>query len=528
MKHHPSLIVILLALVGLGFCAALSRGLYLEETESITQEFRADVTQLTTAFEREVLLNLEILFALKTSVGMMPEMNAELFGRLTRPILERSPAIKAFAWAPVVEREDRARFEQRQQSWYPGFVLTGESATAGAVPAEEPPWLVPVQFIEPIADNRLAMGFDLSSEDKRRTALLTARTTGRMVATAAIELVQEQHHRKGLLVFAPLYSGASDTTPEDREMRHYGFLNGVFRVGELVSQSIPTAIDSNILIQVVDRTEAAPDVIYSTGRSSDERWLRSLIHEVPLAPIAGRHWVIQAMPGKTFVSVRRGYLPSLVIGFGFSFIALLVFFAVRSLRQNAELNTAKRELERMSLTDSLTGLANRRHFDLYLEQEWLRALRQSQPISMVMLDVDYFKAFNDAYGHPGGDQCLKQVAQVLEQVVRRPTDLVARYGGEEFALILPDTQNAAAVAEACRVAIQALGIVHEFSDVAQEITISAGVCSLVPTRELSPELLIQQADNALYEAKEAGRNQVFQPAGVQRPCSCPSNEEPTP
>ena len=492
MKQHPSFAVILLALIGLVFSAALSRSLYLEESETITGEFRADVTLLATAFEREVLLNLEILFALKTSVGMMPEMDAELFGKLTGPVLERSPAIKAFAWAPVVRQEDRH-------------------------------WLVPVQFIEPIADNRPAIGFDLSSEEKRRAALLTAGETGRMVATAAIELVQEQHNRNGLLVFAPLYSGASDTTAEDRAVRHYGFLNGVFRIGELVSKSIPTAVDSNILIQVVDRTEGGRDVIYSTGRSSDARWLRNMVHEVPLAPVAGRNWVVQAMPGKTFVSARRGYLPWLVIGFGFSFIALLVFFAVRSLRQNAELNTTKRELEKISLTDALTGLANRRHFDLYFDQEWSRALRQSHPISMVMVDIDYFKAFNDAYGHPWGDQCMKQVAQALEKVVQRPTDLVARYGGEEFALVLPDTQDAAAVVEACRVAIQALGIVHEFSDVATVVTISAGVCSLVPTKKMSSELLIQQADNALYEAKETGRNKVFQAARPKnrftvRPC----------
>ncbi len=508
MKRHPSLVVILLALIGLGLCAALSRSLYLEENESITGEFHADVAQLSTAFEREVLLNLEILFALKTSVGMIPEMDAELFSKLTLPVLERSPAIKAFAWAPVVKQEDRVGFEQRQQRWYPGFALSEISTTADAM--EEPPGLVPVQFIEPIADNRPAIGFNLSSEDKRRAALLTAIGTGRMVATAAIELVQAQDNQKGLLVFAPLFSGASDTTPEDRAVRHYGFLNGVFRIDELVNQSIPMAIDSNILIQVVDRTEGGQDVIYSTGRSSDARWLRGLVYEVPLAPVAGRYWVVQAMPGMTFVNARRGYLPSLVIGFGFSFIALLVFFAVRSLRQNAELNTTKREMEKISLTDALTGLANRRHFDFYLEQEWSRALRQSQLISMVMVDIDCFKAFNDAYGHPAGDLCLKQVAQVLKQVVKRPSDLVARYGGEEFALVLPDTQDAAAVAEACRVAIQALGIVHEFSDVAPVITISAGVYSLVPTRKVSSELLIQQADNALYEAKEAGRNQVFQ------------------
>ncbi|MGO1500139.1 MAG: diguanylate cyclase domain-containing protein [Marinobacter sp.] len=510
MKRHPALVVILLALIGLGFSAALSRGLYLEEKESITEEFRADVALLAEAFEREVLLNLEILFALKTSVGVMREVDAELFGKLTRPILERSPAIQAFAWAPLVRQGERAGFEQRQQSWYPGFVLAGVPAMPGAMSAQELPWVVPVQFIEPIADNRSAIGFDLSSENRRRAALLDARRSGRMVATAAIELVQEQHNQKGLLVFAPLYRGASETTPVDRAVRHYGFLNGVFRIGNLVNKSIPAAIDSNILIRIVDRTGGGQDVIYSTGLSSDAHWLKSLVYEVPLAPVAGRNWVVQAMPAMTFVSDRRGYLPALVLGFGFSFIALLVFYAVRSLRQNAELNAAKSELEKISLTDALTELPNRRHFDLYLEKEWSRALRQRQSIAMVMVDIDYFKAFNDAYGHPGGDQCLRQVAQVLAKVVRRPTDLVARYGGEEFALVLPNTEDAVAVVESCRVAIQALGIVHEFSGVAPVVTISAGVCNLVPTKRISPELLIRSADKALYEAKRAGRNQVLE------------------
>ena len=507
MKRHPSLVIILLSLIGLGFCAALSRGLYLEENQAITNEFHADVTQLSAAFEREVLLNLDILFALKTAIGVLPEMDAELFDRLTARVLERSPAIGAFAWAPVVQHENLWEFEQQQQSWYPGFSLTGMSEDTTEF-LDPYPWLVPVQFIQPISTNLPALGFDLSSEERRRAALMMARNSGRMVATAAIKLVQEPGEEKGLLVFSPLYRGDSATTSEDRAERHYGFLNGVFRLEELVNQSIRMAIDGNILIQIVDRTEGEHDVIYSTGRASDSHWLRGLTYEVPLAPVAGRQWVVQAMPAEAFVNARRGYLPALVIGFGFSFIALLVFFAVRSLRQNAELSATKRELEKISLTDALTGLANRRHFDLYLEQEWARARRQGQNIALVMLDIDNFKAFNDEYGHLAGDQCLREVARTLDQVVRRPTDLVARYGGEEFALVLPDTHDALAVAEACRLAVQTLGIVNEFSDVAPLITISAGVCSLVPTPDMDLEVLIQQADEALYEAKETGRNKV--------------------
>ncbi|MGO1463107.1 MAG: CHASE domain-containing protein [Oleiphilaceae bacterium] len=149
MKRHPALVVILLVLIGLGFGGALSRDLYLQESKSITEEFRADVALLAASFDREVLLNLETLFALKTSVGMMPEMNAKLFGKLTRPILERSPAIQAFAWAPVVREDNRAMFEQQQQNWFPGFVLAEEPSAGAATPPQGRPWFVPVQFTKP-------------------------------------------------------------------------------------------------------------------------------------------------------------------------------------------------------------------------------------------------------------------------------------------------------------------------------------------------------------------------------------------
>ncbi|MER3446092.1 MAG: diguanylate cyclase response regulator [Candidatus Dadabacteria bacterium] len=167
-------------------------------------------------------------------------------------------------------------------------------------------------------------------------------------------------------------------------------------------------------------------------------------------------------------------------------------------------------LQRLSSSDGLTGVANRRHFDLVLKQEWRRAIRDATPLSLILIDVDFFKAYNDTYGHQMGDDCLKRVANSLKGVLKRPTDLIARYGGEEFVALLPktDTDGAAALAEGMRAGIEALGIAHARSQVTDRVTISLGVATVVPNRDSSFADLVAEADHALYQAKQEGRNRV--------------------
>jgi diguanylate cyclase (GGDEF)-like protein len=162
-------------------------------------------------------------------------------------------------------------------------------------------------------------------------------------------------------------------------------------------------------------------------------------------------------------------------------------------------------------TDGLTGLANRRTFDRRLELEWLRAARDGTPLSLLLIDVDQFKAYNDVYGHQAGDRCLKIVAQVFSLTANRPGDLVARYGGEEIAILLPDTdaEGAAAVAENTRARIEALALRHEANPPLNVLTISIGGATAMPAYELSRTAandLVAMADQALYRAKTAGRN----------------------
>ncbi|MBF0549223.1 MAG: diguanylate cyclase [Deltaproteobacteria bacterium] len=167
-------------------------------------------------------------------------------------------------------------------------------------------------------------------------------------------------------------------------------------------------------------------------------------------------------------------------------------------------------LQNLSLRDGLSGVANRRRFDDFLDMEWRRAIREGQPVSLIMMDIDYFKAFNDTYGHQEGDEVLTRVAQTAVKLVKRPADLVARYGGEEFAVVLPGTGLVGArhVAENIRQAVQQLGIAHSLSPINQFVTVSLGVAGQIPSVNSLPGQLIQAADEALYRAKKEGRNRV--------------------
>ena len=160
--------------------------------------------------------------------------------------------------------------------------------------------------------------------------------------------------------------------------------------------------------------------------------------------------------------------------------------------------------------DALTLIANRRHFDDFLEREWRRGVRNASTLSLLMLDIDFFKSYNDQFGHPAGDRCLQRVAGILSSLLKRPGDLVARYGGEEFAVILAETDahSARTIAEQMRHAVISAGIDHPHSRAANTVSISLGVVTMEPTRGHSMETIVQQADQALYQAKAAGRNQV--------------------
>ena len=188
---------------------------------------------------------------------------------------------------------------------------------------------------------------------------------------------------------------------------------------------------------------------------------------------------------------------------------------LRRLLQQAQiykqLEAANMALQHLANVDGLTGLANRRRFDEYLKTQWINLAQEEAPLSLILCDIDFFKFYNDQYGHPAGDLCIQKVGGILSHKAQKHHDLVARYGGEEFAVIMPYTHatGAAYVAKAMQAGVRNLQIAHHGSMVSQYVTLSMGVATIVPTWESSPSDLIVAADKALYQAKAEGRNRII-------------------
>lgn len=175
-----------------------------------------------------------------------------------------------------------------------------------------------------------------------------------------------------------------------------------------------------------------------------------------------------------------------------------------------KLKEQNQQLEQLSISDSLTGLSNRRFFDETLEIEWKAAKRSGYEVSLIFIDIDCFKPYNDNYGHHAGDLCLREIGSVIQESIKRPRDLAARYGGEEFVILLPKTDQADAVrlAEKIRREIEWLEIVHQYSNVSKNVTVSIGVANVIPSQGLQVEELLKSADSGMYKAKMQGRNRV--------------------
>ncbi|MBF0096986.1 MAG: diguanylate cyclase [Magnetococcales bacterium] len=208
---------------------------------------------------------------------------------------------------------------------------------------------------------------------------------------------------------------------------------------------------------------------------------------------------------RTHLSLRRGILREQALN------SALQQLNSRLLERNEQLQMLNMTLKNLAMVDGLTGIANRRRFDDFVQQEWNRSRRGQEWMSMILMDIDYFKPFNDHYGHTAGDLCLKQVAQGLASALPRAADLIARYGGEEFVCVMPGTpgEGLIQVGNRLQAAVRALGLPHDHSKIAKHVTISLGGISLVPKEEWLVEDMIRRADEQLYRAKEAGRNRLM-------------------
>lgn len=451
----------------------------------------------------------EALEGIKGLIAAGDEVSPDEFERFTRSALDRFPDLQAMSWNPVVTSADLPAFieSQRRQPGRADFTVTERDAEGALQPVTERPEYVVVGYIEPLASNRSALGFDIGSNPARIEAIASARDTGLPAATAPIDLVQGDGTQKGMLALVPVYDSATDPgSPEARSQSIRGYAVGVYQLENLLQDTFSGGTWDEYRIRLIDVTDE-PVVIADVAGGADEAIdLASDAVTQVTSPfeVYGRSWELEVIPiGSSAAAIGAGIsssflLAGLLLVFLMEAFVLLLTGLERLARQDAESSSYE------ATHDSLTGLLNRRAL--------LRKLESLAPDSgsaphrhmLLFLDLDGFKAVNDTGGHEAGDALLRRIADALRESVRLH-DYVARMGGDEFAVILVDCppQRGMEIAEALVRAVDACSVSHGGRDLRAGVSVGAVV--LDPSEAVSVDELLRRADAACYEAKRGGR-----------------------
>ena len=532
--HFPTVLVVVVGIVASIIAYATVR-------ETRVSQANAAFTSLATTHANIIVEGFSQTFIAIESVGALygssESVSWSQFADFAVHLLKRFPTIAALGWVPQVHHKEREGFEQAAQKLFPGFRITERNSQNLLVDSAERQTYFPVFFILPYAGNEAAHGFDLYSDKIRRKAIDQARDSGQTTSTARISLVQEQGNQYSVLLIHPIFHDEGSATDRGALL---GVASAVYRIGDGVEKALSQVHSANLNIWLFDRSGEA-DTQFLYFHSSNKQQVEQRASEaVPAADaiqyvhefnLGGREFELILSPASDYFNISGGIETWLALIIGLVFTALLAAYLELVLRRSRELmagqkalqyqinerknaeqhlREANRNLEILSREDPLMGIANRRYFDEYFRQEWKRAVRHGTSLSLLIGDVDYFKSYNDTYGHSAGDECLRKIAWVLTDALDRPGDLVARYGGEEIAVVLPSTSAAGAhnLAEKIRLSITAMALPQEQSAIAKVVTMSIGCGTVSPTQSSSMEDFFQAVDAALYRAKQQGRNQT--------------------
>lgn len=507
INDSKNITLIMVAILGAGFSILMGLAAYQYEINALNLQFKNEMNEKAASIEREISVKLEVLYAIKGFFNNSEFVSEVEFNHFTQAILARHPDILALEWAPKILQDDRSAFTAEKRKLYPHFEITQQHSQGLMLPAKRRPVHFPVVYYQPQSQNELMFGFDMLSEPKRAKAIHSAIDTNQAKATELVNLIQFSAEKAGFLVFLPVYQSKPITTEQRRKFTK-GLIIGAYLFEDVLTEVFDHSDAIYYDIQIFDSTESQDTLLFVHTTSSTIQAETDSYFSKALKPIHGRQWTLIATPSEAYFEQTMSSMPYIACVVSLLFVVLIMTFSYVLVIKNKLLEQSKLHLEAISRTDSLTNIANRRHFDEVILNEWSRARREKTPLTLLMIDIDHFKVFNDTYGHVRGDACLKEVAQALNQSVTREYDFVARYGGEEFAIILPLSNHVSLIAERCRHNVEALQIPHRNSPSGSVVTITVGVATLTPDADKDLNQLIVQADTALYQAKEQGRNCV--------------------
>ena len=506
-----------------------------QEQKRIESEFRAQSLLLGDALEKKLVKSIEVLYSIHSLFNTTEFVTRDQFKSYVQRAIDRNPSIQAVGWNPVVTMQQRTSFEKMVQAQgFTDFVISERNSDGKQVPAATREKYVVVKYITPLKGNEKALGYDIYSNPARKKALDAAAASGKLVATAAIKLVQETGNQTGILFMLPVYKGAITPPASQREQMLRGYVVGVYRMGELLSDALNDYNMANIIVSLEDRTnpESSESLVnYSYNHQGHGSPLdlaqvldkKATFYLEKKLNFGQRIWTFNVQATPEYLTQHRSWLTWTVLTTGLLFSTLLGIFLLiltgqafldqrranhlaREIKQRKSMERAlhnvNQQLNKLSKTDPLTQINNRRSILEIGKGLDAESKRYQTRYSVIMLDIDHFKQVNDRLGHHVGDEVLQQVVTRLRSKMR-DTDHIGRWGGEDFIILsrLTRLQETIHYAQRLRQAV----CDTEF-DAVGRITISIGVSSNDPEEEMAD--VIKRADKALYMAKHNGRNRV--------------------
>ncbi len=520
MKAYSNRLSYITLIIGFVVSALIAWNIDVLRQDAIRVQLKGEMKELSYQVSRELFINFEALYVMQGLFTGSSSVSPEEFDRVASSTLSRHPELHYLQWAPLVNERDRGSFEQSFRAIDPRFAIREISEKGKWMPASVRGRHFPVVYQADKGMTNVRTGFDLASNMSLLSAINKASETSALVATEPMELKTDGLSGKRILAVLPVFE--SFANGQRGELR--GVVAGQFTLNRLVQEALMGGRSSGLHIALLDMAtlqEKGSDQALLFVRQPVTPPVMDMQQRYMINDVGGRNWQLVVAPSEGFMNERKSDLAYVVMMAGLLITGLVAAYLRMLSKRSFEIETvaeernhalqqANKKLAHLSQTDGLTQIANRRFFDESFIQEWKRTKREQQPISLVLFDLDFFKQYNDQYGHLQGDECLRNIAELVSSVINRPGDLFARFGGEEFILLLPNTPESGAlkIANQCRELVESLSVPHHKSSISDVVTISVGVCSLVPEKGVTENDMLDLTDQALYCAKDRGRNQV--------------------
>jgi len=513
-----SLIPVSVAIIGVFLSLFLGSIVRNGEREVVRTSFRTNYEKERSAIRAKLSSYREALMSLALFMEASELATFVDFNRSSTVVMNRNPEIKAIMWLPRVDHADRAVYEQERRFRTPGFTLREEINNSDVIStADTREEYFPIEYITPKNESNSKMiGIDIAFSRMNFESMNAA--IGNLEPIVVLDPEAKQSERKKIFQFYPVYESIhASQEPEPQYVNIRGFVGASFDIESFLTTVNRDSKSTDLFFCLLDKQGDKINPLYAT--SLDPLNVIDESYKPAIAPINvyGRDLELVGKPTKFYVDALSNGTPLLVTTSSLIITILLSAYMQSLVNRNkainekvrvqtAELVNVNQQLEFLSSTDPLTGVMNRRALNSALDKEWKRSLRDGSYLSMAMLDIDFFKQYNDTYGHILGDQALQNVAATIKQHCKRSVDVVARYGGEEFVIILPGVKQPDEMLDSMIKSVQNLLIPHKSSPIGNYLTVSIGAVSCIPVDGLALESFIAEVDRQLYAAKDQGRN----------------------